>query len=512
MRTVDATLKTALATGHFVPYFALRVFRNGSLLNTLPVMKYKLTGTHLSITVRGMVVVSTSLDAVKVILDRGITSQGTNYILSSSKFSPIKGTIEYLGYPRYLAITTALEASLVPPKPISFAGDVSYHDAITSFCTAIDKTAVFKVPGAAYWSYKFLRTGRTVTFNDANRFLPLLRQKYFIFACDNGSEEILFYQAFDPPVSPDAQPTSLLSEIGTGYFQRRRFMARDEVGSVRYAGTAGDAIHNLGFLESTAAMPSYYDQRQPISVKWGVNLDYQDGDYQRVDDSYDVFPTEVTEVFDPKASPGWCTVVSQTEYFANTEGGALPSTIERVSNYTPLNVSTFNKNLDSSVNNIQALAERVDELVLGSPGIVSGAKVYPTHSGDVISIANNSYVKVPHNVESFDIASEFDNVTNYRFTSVLGGYYLISCAALWSTIPANKESNLLIYLNGSPDDRTVWYSPNVAGTFSGPGLTTIKKLNANDYLEMVVYQNTGGALNLYVGASSRTWLSILRLG
>ena len=44
-----------------------------------------------------------------------------------------------------------------------------------------------------------------------------------------------------------------------------------------------------------------------------------------------------------------------------TEGGAMPSTIERVSNYTPLNTSSFDDLLDEQDNNLQAAMETIDE-------------------------------------------------------------------------------------------------------------------------------------------------------
>ena len=47
--------------------------------------------------------------------------------------------------------------------------------------------------------------------------------------------------------------------------------------------------------------------------------------------------------------------------FDNTAGGALPSTIERVSNYTPLNTSNFNHVLSAADNNLQAAMDTIDE-------------------------------------------------------------------------------------------------------------------------------------------------------
>ena len=56
-------------------------------------------------------------------------------------------------------------------KFVTVPGDLSYQDAIAAFCALIGKNPVYKNPGAAWWGYPFLPAGKTVTFNDANKFL-----------------------------------------------------------------------------------------------------------------------------------------------------------------------------------------------------------------------------------------------------------------------------------------------------------------------------------------------------
>jgi hypothetical protein len=543
MRTIDSTLEAALASGHFVPYFKLRVYRNGVKVGgDLQVTKYKLTGNHLSVTANGTVVVSPTPNAVKLILDRGVTIQGTNYLLSTSKFTPLNGTIRKI-VPKLLSYESQVEASLIPPMFISFAGDVSYQAAIEAFCIAIGKTAVFKVPAAAYWQYQFLPTGKTVTFNNANNFLALLRQKYFIFCCDNGNEEILFYYALHLPATPDAYPWAIQEEIGTGYFNRRRFFAKDEVSALRYAGTEGDVLHNLGFLHSTASLPSDYEQRQPISVDMPWNLTYQSGDYLYIDNSYACFPTDVIEVFDLKAHPGLYTQLRQLEYFTNTEGGALPSTIERVSNYTPLNVSNFNKNLDATINNLQAFAERVDDMDLGgggasfndgegdpadvastaSDGASSNAArrdhrhkglLGPSAGGSAIraylqsntALSAGSYKKAPLNLESFDVLGEYDNATNYRFTAGAAGKYMFIGTVTVAGVAANNYIAVDLRKNGS--SYLLFYLTAAVATTLSQQVLDLIDLAQNDYLELWVMCSNAATLN---GGSNQTFLDVMKV-
>src|ERR1700690_4047336 len=204
MRTIDATLQAALATFHFVPYFKLKVYRNGAYLTTCDVLKYKLTGTHLSVTVRGVIAVSNAPESVKIVLERGIVSNGSTYVLDSSKFTPISGWIEEV-VPKSLAVNSTVEAELIPPKNITItSGGHTYRMVINDFCSAIGKTAVYKNSGAAFWDYQFHPTDAMLTLNNAQLFPPLLMQKRLIFCCDNGNEQILFYGALDIPAGHDA--------------------------------------------------------------------------------------------------------------------------------------------------------------------------------------------------------------------------------------------------------------------------------------------------------------------
>jgi hypothetical protein len=76
-----------------------------------------------------------------------------------------------------------------------------------------------------------------------------------------------------------------------------------------------------------------------------------------------LYPATITEIFDPKLSNiPWRIEVAQEDMFTNTTGGAMPSTIERVAAYTPLVSSGFDGNLTPEINNLQALAQAVDDL------------------------------------------------------------------------------------------------------------------------------------------------------
>ena len=381
MRTIDATLKAALATLHFAPYFKLKVYRNGAHLTTCDVLTYKLTGTHLFVTVRGVIAVSSSPESVKIVLERGIASNGSNYVLDTSKFTPISGWIEEV-VPKSFMVHSTVEAELIPPKNITItSGGHTYRMVINDFCTAIGKTAVFKHTAAAFWDYQFHPNDAMLTLNNAQLFPPLLMQKRLIFCCDNGNEEILFYCALDVPGVHDASIDPVIMKIGTGYFGRRRFFATDENNAVRFAGTVGDPLFNLGFIKSTESLPNIYSQAQPLDFTIPINLNYQDGDFYGVNgNAYGLYPARVTEVFDPKASPGWALEIKQLQYFANTEGGSLPADLVKLSSYMPLSTGSFNGVLNAQANNVQSAMDMLDDHSHGG-----GSLPAPTADNDFLA-------------------------------------------------------------------------------------------------------------------------------
>ncbi len=161
----------------------------------------------------------------------------------------------------------------------------------------------------------------------------------------------------------------------TSYLDRQQaavhFIWRDEDAALHTSGDTTYPQWNLGFLASTDSPPTtredaYY---KIFLQKAPVRLDITDGDkihftpYWSIDPSRTIDAMmQVTEHFNTKASPSWYQEIRSIVLFDKTEGGALPSTIERVAAYTPLVSTGFDGNLTPSVNNLQALAQAVDDL------------------------------------------------------------------------------------------------------------------------------------------------------
>jgi hypothetical protein len=152
------------------------------------------------------------------------------------------------------------------------------------------------------------------------------------------------------------------------------YLWRDEAGTVHTSGNTDMPAWNLGYLESTDSAPS--DKVDPFYKfylkKAPIRLDITDGDRIHFDPYWTLDPSIpidasaiISEHFDTTKSPAWWQEIKTLAIFQGTEGGALPSTIERVAAYTPLVSTGFDGNLTPEVNNLQALAQAVDDLTLG---------------------------------------------------------------------------------------------------------------------------------------------------
>lgn len=155
------------------------------------------------------------------------------------------------------------------------------------------------------------------------------------------------------------------------------YLWRDEASTTHTLGDTTDPAWNLGYLESTDSPPSEYtDPFYKFYLKKApIRLDITDGDRVHFSPYWTLDPTKtidasviISEHLNTNKSPTWWQDIKSIALFEHTEGGALPSTIERVGAYTPLVSAGFDGNLTPQVNNLQALAQAVDDLTLGGGG------------------------------------------------------------------------------------------------------------------------------------------------
>ena len=184
-RTVDATLTAALAGGKGIPFIKGYIgYTDGSVLHSQSLVSYKLTGQELEFEMA--YTGDFASDQECIWLERGLTIAGTDYTETTGRFRIMSQRY----FPNGTQVATG---ALFPKQYYSASGYASYQSVINAFCTAYGKTASYRDALAAWLSYKFFPVGKNIIMNDANKIANLLRQKYLIYYCDKGSENVLFY-------------------------------------------------------------------------------------------------------------------------------------------------------------------------------------------------------------------------------------------------------------------------------------------------------------------------------
>lgn len=135
----------------------------------------------------------------------------------------------------------------------------------------------------------------------------------------------------------------------------------------------------------------------------------------------------------------------------------------------------------------------------------NGSNVFQVLDGGIINMASQSAArayrntstqslsgatKIEFNAESYDVKSEFDSSTNYRFTATTTGKYVVT-ATVNITTPSIAPT-IHIYVNGA----SVAFS-TALGTTSGVShsIFGIHALTATDYVEIFVSAGTATLVN-----------------
>ena len=148
---------------------------------------------------------------------------------------------------------------------------------------------------------------------------------------------------------------------------------------------------------------------------------------------------------------------------------------------------------------IKTYADTITATVFASyPEVVPSARVY--NDAD-IAVANNSNVTLTFNKERWDTDTIHDTSTNTgRLTCKTAGiYHIYASVAFASNATGYRYIN--IRLNGSTMIATLGHT-EVAASNENMSISTEYSLAVNDYVELLVYQNSGGALNVIATPNS----------
>jgi len=124
------------------------------------------------------------------------------------------------------------------------------------------------------------------------------------------------------------------------------------------------------------------------------------------------------------------------------------------------------------------------------------------------TIGDSTPTKINLGSEDYDNLGEFDSATNYRFTCTQAGYYLINGQIQSASLGDGNSLRTYIYKNGV--DITHASSHSSGNLAINANCMTIQYLAVNDYIELWVYQNSGGNADV-TGGSDKTFLEVHRL-
>jgi hypothetical protein len=147
-------------------------------------------------------------------------------------------------------------------------------------------------------------------------------------------------------------------------------------------------------------------------------------------------------------------------------------------------------------------------LVGSNPIIVPSCRVY---NNAAISIGNNSVQVLTFNSERWDTDEIHSTVTNTgRLTCQTAGLYNIFGHVQFAANTTGIRS-VLIRLNGSTYLASQLNHQSSAAV-AELSVNTIYSLSASDYVELMVYQNSGGALNVNAAANYSPEFGMTYLG
>ena len=140
------------------------------------------------------------------------------------------------------------------------------------------------------------------------------------------------------------------------------------------------------------------------------------------------------------------------------------------------------------------------ELGVGAPwngtafNTLAGSCMFRATMSSVQSLPNAELTKLQFDTEVFDIGSNYDNATNYRFTAPVDGKYFFN-AAMRSSSTHGSDDDLHIYKDGS-----AYASESQFNQVSGPeyvnssntmNISCIMDMTAGQYAEVFAYTETG---------------------
>lgn len=111
------------------------------------------------------------------------------------------------------------------------------------------------------------------------------------------------------------------------------------------------------------------------------------------------------------------------------------------------------------------------------------------------SINNATDTALSFNVETFDYGDMYAGGSPTRLTFPVGGWYSVGAQVRWATSASTGERYACVRRNGTTLDRVAEQGVSPSGGIVTLNLASVSPFNAGDYIETIVFQSTGVALN-----------------
>jgi hypothetical protein len=149
----------------------------------------------------------------------------------------------------------------------------------------------------------------------------------------------------------------------------------------------------------------------------------------------------------------------------------------------------------SSTNGLVMTSDLSGVLTLQQNGVAlpngGVAPAFSAYQSSAQTLSATTTTKLQFQTKEFDTNNNFDNVTNFRFTPTVAGYYQVSGG--WQITVTPQWMTTYIYKNGS-SFKIIFNSYN-ANTNGGFGSCLVYMNGSTDYIEMWGSCSAGATLN-----------------
>ena len=174
---------------------------------------------------------------------------------------------------------------------------------------------------------------------------------------------------------------------------------------------------------------------------------------------------------------------------AGDTSGSVTLSAPAVANSTVLTLPSVSGSVTTDVG-VQTLTNKT----LGNTVVQASnaAPAFSAYMGGVQTISTATFTKLAFNTKVFDTNTNYDAVTNYRFTPTVAGYYQVNGGCRINQPAGGSEVILSLYKNGAELIRGADNYITATGGFVSPSFTYIVSMNGStDYIELWIYQSSG---------------------